>query len=375
MIFLIFVSFIDTTYMTELEKYIFEKIVPTYAEFDSAHREDHAITVIEQALELAERMEVWNKVNDAPEWDVNVDRNILLAAAACHDLGLVNGRDLHHIDSGKIIRCDTMLRKWFTEEEIETIAQAAEDHRASGKTAPRSIYGMLVAEADRIIDGETIIRRTVQFGLDRYPELERDGHIERATAHLKEKYGRGGYLKLWIPWSSNAMRLSELQDLIADDIAIRSKVGSTYDSLTYTSNHTNMKKIYFAGSIRGGRIDADLYRRIISYIQKTDIVLTEHIGSPDLNLKEQGKKDVEIYDQDTAWLRESDLIIAECTCPSLGVGYELAYAEKIGKPCHIFYDRTKAHLSAMLNGNPYFKIHPYEKEEDIYKAIDIILNK
>lgn len=134
-----------------------------------------------------------------------------------------------------------------------------------------------------------------------------------------------------------------------------------------------MKKIYFAGSIRGGRIYAELYARIISYIKKTDIVLTEHIGCTDINLKEQGKKDAEIYDQDTAWLRESDMLIAECTCPSLGVGYELAYAEKIGTPCHIFYDRRKTHLSAMLTGNPYFNIHPYQSEEEIYETLSRIL--
>ena len=134
-----------------------------------------------------------------------------------------------------------------------------------------------------------------------------------------------------------------------------------------------MKKIYFAGSIRGGRIDAELYNRLIGYMQKTSIVLTEHIGSPHLNLLEQGKRDIEIYDQDTAWLRESDVLIAECTCPSLGVGYELAYAEKIGKPCHIFYDRTKTQLSAMLTGNPYFIIQPYENEDEIYPIIDTIL--
>lgn len=134
-------------------------------------------------------------------------------------------------------------------------------------------------------------------------------------------------------------------------------------------------KIYFAGSIRGGRTDAGLYQRLIEYMQQTDIVLTEHIGRPDLNLIEQGKRDIEIYDQDTAWLRESDILIGECTCASLGVGYELAYAEKIGKPCHIFYDRTKTHLSAMLTGNPYFTIHPYEKEEEIYPILNNILGR
>ena len=68
-----------------------------------------------------------------------------------------------------------------------------------------------------------------------------------------------------------------------------------------------------------------------------------------------------------------EVVIAECTCPSLGVGYELAYAEKIGKPCHIFYDRSKTQLSAMLTGNPYFSIHPYESENEIYNILESIL--
>lgn len=132
-------------------------------------------------------------------------------------------------------------------------------------------------------------------------------------------------------------------------------------------------KIYFAGSIRGGRVDAELYRRLIEYIQRKHIVLTEHIGSPDIHVKEQGIKDCQIYEQDMAWLRESDMLIGECTCPSLGVGYELAYAEKCGKPCHIFYNREKANLSAMLTGNPYFIIHPYSEEAEIYDVLKGIL--
>ena len=134
-----------------------------------------------------------------------------------------------------------------------------------------------------------------------------------------------------------------------------------------------MKKIYFAGSIRGGRVDADLYRRIIEFMKEGNVVLTEHVGSPHLNLMEQGKRDVEIYDQDTACLRECDMVVAECTCPSLGVGYELAYAEKLGKPCHIFYDRRKTQLSAMLTGDPYFHIHPYEREEEVFAVLREVL--
>ena len=206
----------------DIEAYVFDVIVPLYKGFDSAHREDHALTVISQAMHLLDRM---------PEGFAEVDREMLLVAAACHDLGLVNGRERHHLDSGEIIRSNAKLKEWFSEEQIETIAQAAEDHRASGKSAPRSIYGMLVAEADRVIDGETIIRRTIQFGINNYPEFDREAHIRRAVEHLREKYGRGGYLKLWIPWSDNAARLSELQDIIADAAAVYTATASAYDSL------------------------------------------------------------------------------------------------------------------------------------------------
>lgn len=218
---------------TELEKYIYEEVVPRYREFDDAHKEDHALTVIAQAMHLLEGRDEWVSSHECtdPFWLTAVDENMLLAAAACHDLGLVNGRDNHHMDSGSIIRCDSRLAQWFTPEQTEVIAQAAEDHRASGKGAPRSIYGMIVAEADRVIDGETIIRRTVQFGFKHYPDLDREGHIARAIAHLHEKYGRGGYLRLWIPWSENALRLNALQDTIADPDAILREVERIYASL------------------------------------------------------------------------------------------------------------------------------------------------
>lgn len=211
------------------DKYIYDVIVPQYAGFDAAHREDHALTVIDQAMKILDGMQAWiagaaEGLEGLSEWLVPVDRDVLKMAAACHDLGLVNGRDNHHLDSGKIIRANADLLQWFTSDEIEIIAQAAEDHRASGKSDPRSIYGKIVAEADRVIDIDTIIRRTVQFGHKHYPELTPAEHLERAVSHLKEKYGRGGYLKLWIPWSDNSVRLNALQDLIADEPAVRAKV-------------------------------------------------------------------------------------------------------------------------------------------------------
>lgn len=218
------------TRVSETDRYIYDVIVPKYAGFDAAHREDHALTVIGQAMKILDGMGPWisSSEDTACEWRQPVDREVLKMAAACHDLGLVNGRDRHHLDSGEIIRADGCLRQWFSPDEIEIIAQAAEDHRASGTSAPRTIYGKIVAEADRVIDSETIIRRTIQFGHKHYPDLTKDEHIERAVSHLKEKYGRGGYLKLWIPWSDNSQRLSELQDLIASDPELRVEVESIY---------------------------------------------------------------------------------------------------------------------------------------------------
>lgn len=136
-----------------------------------------------------------------------------------------------------------------------------------------------------------------------------------------------------------------------------------------------MKKIYFAGSIRGGRQDAELYKRIIQHIQKRHIVLTEHVGDLSLSKTDSLKdRDVAIYEQDTAWLRESDLVIAECTTPSLGVGYELAYAENLGKPVHILYDKSRTNLSAMLTGNKHFRIYPYTTEDEVFALTDSILD-
>lgn len=123
-------------------------------------------------------------------------------------------------------------------------------------------------------------------------------------------------------------------------------------------------KVYFAGSIRGGRQDAELYRKVIAVLKERHQVLTEHVGDLSLSTVED-KGDKAIYEQDTAWLRECDIVVAECTQVSLGVGYELAYAEANGKEVHIFYRPKETQLSAMLSGNERFHIHRYTDEEEI----------
>lgn len=187
----------------DLRAYIEREILPRYDSFDAAHQRDHVEMVIRQSAELAEQ--------------TGADAEMAYVIAAYHDTGLCEGREQHHLVSGQIIRADQNLRQWFTPEQIETMACAVEDHRASADHAPRTLYGRIVAEADRFIDPVTIVRRTVQFGLEHYPELDKAGHYERTLQHLHEKYGRNGYLKLWFPDSPNARRLEKLRQMIDDE--------------------------------------------------------------------------------------------------------------------------------------------------------------
>ena len=199
--------------------FIEQEILPRYDHFDAAHQRNHAEEVIERSMALAQHYDV--------------EENMVYAIAAYHDTGLCEGRDTHHLVSGRIIREDKKLRDWFDEAQIETMAQAAEDHRASSGHEPRSIYGKIVAEADRLISPEKVIRRTIQFGLDHYPELDKEGQYQRFKAHLLEKYSDTGYLRLWIPESDNATRLEELRKIIRDESKMREAFEQTFE-LKYT---------------------------------------------------------------------------------------------------------------------------------------------
>lgn len=202
----------------ELIRYVEREILPRYDLFDRAHRRDHALTVIAASLRLARH------------YDVNPD--LVYAVAAYHDTGLRDGRECHHEVSARIVREDRSLRRWFTEEEVGIIAEATEDHRASATRPPRTVYGRIVAEADRVIDCETTLRRTVQYGLEHYPQLDREGHFARFSAHLLTKYGEDGYLRLWLPESENAARLRELQTVIGDDQRRREYFDRLFDEET-----------------------------------------------------------------------------------------------------------------------------------------------
>ena len=205
------------TINNSLVQYIEQEILPRYEHYDAAHQRDHIDAVILRSLELAKH------------YDVNVD--MVYAIAAYHDTGICEGRETHHLVSGRIIREDKRLHDWFDEQQIETMAQAAEDHRASSTHEPRSIYGKIVAEADRLIVPETVIKRTIQYGLDQYPDYDKEGQYQRFKEHMTEKYSDRGYLRLWLPESDNAPRLEELRKIIRDENKLRQTFEKEYDKL------------------------------------------------------------------------------------------------------------------------------------------------
>ena len=200
----------------EIRDYVERRIIPLYDQFDKAHQRDHVRMVIGQSMALATQMEV------------EVDADMVYVIAAYHDIGLCEGREHHHEVSARMLLADNELRKWFSESQLQTMAEAVEDHRASSDHAPRSLYGRIVAEADRFIDPDTVVRRTIQYGMEHYPNLDKQGHYERMVQHLREKYGRGGYLRLWFDHSPNAERLEVLRQMIDDEAALRRKFEEYY---------------------------------------------------------------------------------------------------------------------------------------------------
>ena len=198
---------IDKNVSLDLMEFIETEILPRYANFDQAHRLSHVNNVIKQSLDLARK--------------IGADINMAYAIAAYHDLGLEGPRAIHHVTSGKILLADNRLRRWFSTDKIKIMKEAVEDHRASASHAPRSIYGKIVAEADRELDPMVVFKRTILYGKDHYSEMSKEQQWKRFTEHLKNKYSNTGYIKLWIPGSSNEKRLKELRDYINNPVKLR----------------------------------------------------------------------------------------------------------------------------------------------------------
>jgi uncharacterized protein len=204
---------VDLTLMEFVEK----QILPRYTAFGESHGLYHVTRVIKNSLELARML--------------GADINMTYTIAAYHDLGMEGPRAIHHITSGKILTADARLKKWFSPEQIKIMREAVEDHRASASHAPRSIYGKIVAEADRDIDIDTVFTRAIQYGIEHDPDKDKEWQFKRFDNHMEEKYSNNGYIKLWIPHSPNEKKLKELRDIIVNKELLRQYFDKIYDKI------------------------------------------------------------------------------------------------------------------------------------------------
>lgn len=191
----------------EIMEFVERQILPRYNAFGESHGLRHVTRVINNSLRLADV--------------TGADIDMVYVIAAYHDLGMEGPRAIHHLTSGKILMADARLKKWFNADQLKVMKEAVEDHRASSSRQPRSIYGKIVAEADRDIDVHEIFLRAIQYGKENGPDKTAEEHWERFAQHMDEKYSNNGYIKLWIPNSPNEKALKELRNIIEDKKLLR----------------------------------------------------------------------------------------------------------------------------------------------------------
>ena len=201
----------------DLMQFVETQILPRYTAFGESHGLRHVLRVIRNTALLV-------RVTGA-------DEDMAYVVAAYHDLGMSGPRAVHHLTGGKILQADARLRRWFTPQQIKIMKEAVEDHRASASRQPRSIYGKIVAEADRDLEPSEIFRRCLQYGLENYPEKDKEGQWERFQQHMQEKYSRHGYIRLWIPHSPNEQYLAQLHHIIETPRLLREAFEQTYNAL------------------------------------------------------------------------------------------------------------------------------------------------
>ncbi len=202
----------------DLMEFVEKNILPRYAAFDKAHNLTHINRVISRSLELASK--------------IGADADMAYAIAAYHDLGLEGPRAVHHLTSGKILAADQRLQKWFTNEQLKIMKEAVEDHRASTSHTPRSLYGKIVAEADRDLEPSIVFRRTIEYGIDHYPEKKKEEQWQRFLSHMENKYSSHGYIRLWLPNSPNEQNLKRIRELISNPQLLREEFDRIYAIVT-----------------------------------------------------------------------------------------------------------------------------------------------
>lgn len=175
-----------------LIEYINAYVIPLYATLDAAHQENHVKCVIKLSLAIAE------------EYDLNL--NMMYTIAAFHDVCLLKERATHHLIGAQMLKEDPFIKSFFSDEEIRVMAEAIEDHRASNTIKPRSLYGMIISEADFIEPVESVIAHAILYRMKEGESF--DSIYQDVRNHLIDKYGEDGYFKGWL----NSKVLTDVQN-------------------------------------------------------------------------------------------------------------------------------------------------------------------
>ena len=198
-----------------LKKYIEQNILPIYQKLDKAHSGNHVYDVINKSFEIAK------------DFDVNLD--MVYTIAAFHDIGLIEERERHHLIGGKMLEDDLFIQSLFSKEDLCIMKEAVEDHRASSKTPPRSIYGKIICEADRSDTMDIVIERTILFRMKNNESFE--SIYPDVLKHIQDKYGENGYLKVWLKTKGTTEMLTDIRGLLQNEIEFKKYAEKIYEKI------------------------------------------------------------------------------------------------------------------------------------------------
>lgn len=206
----------------ELKTYINKEIRPLYKAFDKAHNLSHYKFVTNNCIEYSKEL---------IKKGIKVDLEIAFVVGAYHDIGLIFGRENHAKSSGQYVRQDKKLKSFFNETTIEMIAQAVEDHSSHLENEPRSIYGKIVADADRNNSLYLVFSRPIKYGFKNESHLTREEHIVRVYDFVTKKFGKNGYVKYWLNLPQTTQSQQEVWALLENKEKCLGYIAGIYDEI------------------------------------------------------------------------------------------------------------------------------------------------
>lgn len=207
----------------DLLNYINEKIKPFYKTFDKAHNLSHFKFVTTNCVN-------YGKALKAKGEDVNIE--IAFVVGAFHDIGISLGREGHAKSSGKMVRVDKELKKFFDDKTIEIIAEACEDHSSHLEYTPRSIYGKIVGDADRNNSLYLVFSRPIKYGIKNDKHLSREEQISSVYDFVSKKFGRQGYVKYWLDISETTREQNKVWELLDNKEKCYAYISGIIDEVT-----------------------------------------------------------------------------------------------------------------------------------------------